>query len=73
MTEERSGLSSAVHACPLLSQAERLKAQSLPLRHWALTCTHICHPLLHKFSYAWCSVNRGDPLGIVPRPISGWF
>lgn len=49
VAEEHSGLSSDFHACPLLfSQAERLHGQSLPLRHWALTCTHIANPLLHS-------------------------
>lgn len=43
--EEHSGLSSEIHTCPLLfSQAERLQDQSLPLKHRALTCTHITNP-----------------------------
>lgn len=49
VAEEHSGLSSDFHAFPLLfRQAERLHGQSLPLRHWALTCTHIANPLLHS-------------------------
>lgn len=49
VAEEHSGLSSEIHACPLLfSQAERLQGQFLPLRHWALTCTHIVTPLLYS-------------------------
>lgn len=48
VAEEHSGLSSEIRARPLLfSQAERLQGQSLPLRHWALTCTHIVTPLLY--------------------------
>lgn len=49
MAEEHSGLSSEIHACPpLFSQAEKLRVQSRPLRHWALTRTHITNPLLYS-------------------------
>lgn len=50
IAEEHSGLSSEIRSCPLLlSQAERLHDRSLPLRHWALTCTHIVTPTLSCF------------------------
>lgn len=83
VAEEHSGLSSEIHACPLLfSQAERPQGQSLPLRHWALTCTHITNPLLYfqpaarsvalLFSEAWCSVHREGILWVyglkAPKP-----
>lgn len=57
ITEEHSGLSSEIRSCPLLlSQAERLHERSLPLRHWALTCTHIVTPTLSCFVPTCCSL-----------------
>lgn len=57
ITEEHSGLSSEIRSCPLLlSQAERLHEWSLPLRHWALTCTHIVTPTLSCFVPTCCSL-----------------
>lgn len=47
--EEHVRLSPESRACSLLfSQAERLHAQSLPLRHWALMCTRISNPPPHS-------------------------
>lgn len=47
--EEHVSLSPEFRACPLLfSQAERLHTQSLPLGHWALTCTSISNPSLRS-------------------------
>lgn len=51
MAEEHSGLSSDVHACPLLfRQAERLRGQSLPLTRLALT--------LQVLLTLWCIPTR---------------
>lgn len=58
---EKVGWLRRTPVCPLLcSQAERLHGQSLPLRHWALTCTHSSNPLLPTCSAA---LLWGRPLG----------